>query len=370
MITTYNKPPYFDDYQIADQNADDKTAFDKNYLRILFQPNYAVQTRELNQLQSILQNQIDQLGRSIYKPGTPVIDGISTFTDNIKTVDLTISNFNVKTYFDLQKYIEVRDLDASTPGDTQTLSAEIIGFELLEDDVHRVWLRYTNGTDLYNEFPIGSEVFLRNDEFNLPDGTVDTINGETQIGAVIGTGIGFSLHVDEGVFLINGCFVHTPNQTKYLVKTNKDEFVSGNIVFRTEEIIVDSTDDPTLLDNANGTYNYAAPGADRYTIDLELALQTDDPELNALNPTGVYETSIEEEGVGFVSLLKIANSKVLTAARTEYSQLDRVMAERTFEESGNYTIQPFLVRAREFVNDLNGNDGAYTITQIESNDLY
>jgi len=61
-ITTFNQAPYFDDYNIKDINDSNKTVKDKNYLRILFQPGFAVQTRELNQLQSILQNQIEQIG--------------------------------------------------------------------------------------------------------------------------------------------------------------------------------------------------------------------------------------------------------------------------------------------------------------------
>lgn len=365
MPTTYNKPPYFDDFGIQDPLDNNKTAFDKNYLRILFQPNYAVQVRELNQLQSILQSQIEQFGQSVYKPGTPVIDGITTFNDNISTIDVVITNSNVKDFFDLQEFIEVRGLD-STP---DTMSATIIGYEVLPDETHRIWLRYTSGTDLYRVFPDNAALYLQNDIINLPDNTSDTLIGDTQIGIVTSSGIGFSINVGEGVFFTKGCFVHTDAQTKYLSKTNKDEFVSGNIVFRAEEVIVDATDDVTLLDNANGTSNYAAPGANRYTIELTLAFQTDDVEINALNPSGVYTLDAEEEGVHFVNLLKVSHSKVYAAARTEYTQLTRVMAERTFEESGDYTVNPFLVRAREMVN-VPGGDGAYTLTQIQDNDLF
>ena len=37
------------------------------------------------------------------------------------------------------------------------------------------------------------------------------------------------------------------------------------------EEIVQTDDDPSILDNAQGTANYAAPGADRFAIDLTLA---------------------------------------------------------------------------------------------------
>ena len=53
-ITTYSAAPYSDDF-----------SQDKNYLRILFRPGRSVQVRELNQLQSNIQDQIDKFGRHI-----------------------------------------------------------------------------------------------------------------------------------------------------------------------------------------------------------------------------------------------------------------------------------------------------------------
>ena len=48
--TDLNVAPYYDDFNE-----------DNNYLRTLFRPGYAVQARELTQLQSALQNQIEKL---------------------------------------------------------------------------------------------------------------------------------------------------------------------------------------------------------------------------------------------------------------------------------------------------------------------
>ena len=46
-----NKPPYFDDFNPS-----------KNYAKILFRPGRAIQSRELTQIQSTIQNQISSLG--------------------------------------------------------------------------------------------------------------------------------------------------------------------------------------------------------------------------------------------------------------------------------------------------------------------
>ena len=51
LSTNFNVAPFYDDF--------DET---KNFHRILFRPGLAVQARELTQMQTILQNQIDRFG--------------------------------------------------------------------------------------------------------------------------------------------------------------------------------------------------------------------------------------------------------------------------------------------------------------------
>ena len=63
LNTNLSASPYFDDYDRSD-----------NYYRILFKPATAVQVREVNQLQTMLQDQIEQFGDHILKAGT-ILDG-------------------------------------------------------------------------------------------------------------------------------------------------------------------------------------------------------------------------------------------------------------------------------------------------------
>ena len=58
----FNITPYYDDFD--EQN---------DYYKILFRPGVAVQTREMNQLQSILQNQVSKVGDHLFKDGSMVI---------------------------------------------------------------------------------------------------------------------------------------------------------------------------------------------------------------------------------------------------------------------------------------------------------
>ena len=56
QITDLNVSPYYDDFDEAD-----------NFHRVLFRPGFAIQARELTQLQSILQNQVERHGNHMFK---------------------------------------------------------------------------------------------------------------------------------------------------------------------------------------------------------------------------------------------------------------------------------------------------------------
>jgi len=57
--TTLASAPYYDDF--------DET---KKFHRVLFRPSFPVQARELTQLQTILQNQIERFGDGVFKQGS------------------------------------------------------------------------------------------------------------------------------------------------------------------------------------------------------------------------------------------------------------------------------------------------------------
>ena len=85
--TNLNISPYFDDY---DQ--------DKDYYKILFRPGVSVQARELTQLQTILQNQIERFGDHVFKSGT-IISGVNfNFNEKyeyVKVDDVQVDNLPV-----------------------------------------------------------------------------------------------------------------------------------------------------------------------------------------------------------------------------------------------------------------------------------
>jgi len=64
LNTNFNVDPYYDDF---DEN--------KDFHRILYKPGYAVQSRELTQSQTILQDQIKKFGDHVFKSGSVVTGG-------------------------------------------------------------------------------------------------------------------------------------------------------------------------------------------------------------------------------------------------------------------------------------------------------
>ena len=77
LSTNFNVTPYYDDYDEA-----------KNYYRILFRPGYAVQAREVTQLQTILQKQIERYGQHMFKEGSKVFGGEVSLDTEVKSLKL------------------------------------------------------------------------------------------------------------------------------------------------------------------------------------------------------------------------------------------------------------------------------------------
>ena len=82
--TNLNVSPYFDDFNE-----------DKNFNRILFKPASPVQARELTQLQTILQNQIERFGQHFFKEGSQVIPGQVAYDPLYYAVELVDTFFGV-----------------------------------------------------------------------------------------------------------------------------------------------------------------------------------------------------------------------------------------------------------------------------------
>ena len=349
-ITSYNVAPYHDDLNIKDARGN--SALDKNYLRILFQPGFAIQTREMNQMQSVLQAQIDRLGSSFYRDGQAVLDGEATFRDNIVYVEVTTPTgttlADLTSDILLQPTIEIR-----TEGITGGQYAKVLGVEGITSEVARVYLQSISdisdspAASLNTLVPTGATLHYKED-IQYTSKTL-TVTNTSSIATISANGYGFSSSIQEGIFYVKGSFVHTPAIKRFWIKNSYSEIIRGDVVLAITEKIVTSAQDETLLDNSTGSYNFSGPGADRYSISLDLAFFE--------NPEGVLR-NITNQGANFyiknsqqtfdIARLFTANERTIESVEgIESNNLEKKLAKRTFEESGNYTIKPFKVAVRE-----------------------
>ena len=155
----------------------------------------------------------------------------------------------------------------------------------------------------------------------------------------------------DGILYIDGKFVLHTSQTIYLSKYTHNP--TGSVCVGADEQNIDSGDDETLLDPAQGTYNFTAPGADRYYVSTLLKFFAVGTEID----DGYYEVATVVLG----GLNRTHTSDI-------YAKLGDNLARRTYDESGNYTVKSFPVLVREHLDDTT-NNGLYTEELGGSTDL-
>ena len=109
------------------------------------------------------------------------------------------------------------------------------------------------------------------------------------------------------------------------------DLANSVVGFQAAESIVTENQDSSLNDNALGYENENAPGAHRLKIL---------PALISLDPATAANTS------GFNPIVSYNYGALVskaTAGSNVYSIVGDALAQRTYEESGNYVVNPFVV---------------------------
>ena len=312
-IKTYNQPPYFDDFDAS-----------KNYLRMLFRPGYAVQARELTQLQTVLQNQIGNFATHVFNDGTKIAGGDPVYDTAYEYVklDSTFGSLNVENYYD-------EFVGTTITGQTSGVKATVIQAIAVEDsDPITLYVSYTRGSDNGEQARFSPEETIRSNGSTIREASVQA--GTDAVGQ------GTRYTIQDGVYYVNSNFVATESQTVILSKYNTDE-ANARIMLAVNEKVVTVDDDVSLNDNALGSPNEAAPGAHRYSISLTLVAE--DYSFDARSVDNLIQIAVIKDGT--------VEYNVRT---TEYNEILKLLATRTYEESGNYTVAPFKVSVRDHVN--------------------
>ena len=305
--TDLNVAPYYDDFKE-----------DKNFHRILFRPGFAVQARELTQLQSILQNQIERFGNHVFQEGTLVIPGglsVNKAYDSIKLSSAFAGEtIDVSQYYNATKPVTI-------VGATSGVKARVVGFkEATATTDPLLYVQYISaGNDLVSfVFSNGENIFADTQithttayDANTNSATLVSTNA-TQQGTAVTAG--------NGVYYVRGTFVQMTEQT--IVLSDSDNQASARIGFTVNEELVAPEDDESLTDNASGSSNFAAKGSHRLKFNLVLT---------ALDTNSTADDNFTEIG-------RVLQGGFTTEVRpTEYSVLGDTLARRTFDESGDYS---------------------------------
>lgn len=391
-IKTYQVQPYNDDFARPDVNFNNKTAEEKNFLRILFKPGVSVQVRELNQMQSILQNQIDKLGRGVFKEGpVPKLATEATLDRSVSYVDLNLN----ASLTDLPPYLSfVKGLRLDYGSTGEFIEAEVLHYQALSTTNHyRFYIKYLSSVqdsdveeDNVQEFSANRDVTetvdAGPDTIELTDELIAADQGDRSlyssgqdIGTVVQVGKAIHAKSEEGVFFVKGQFVYAETQDIYAIVPANDYLLNAKVVFKITEKIVNYQTDESLLDNAAGYPNDTAPGADRYTIELKLTILSKDVSDNDFSfiegSEDIFGYTTEVGDTLF--LLEIDDSAVVQVAKPEFSGITDVLAERTREDSGDYTVDPYLIDITGFYNDTDDDSkcgrGVYTLAQMADSDI-
>ena len=305
MAIKFNIEPYWDDYNVP-TSVDGLTPKEK-YNRILFRPGHALQARELTQIQSMLQNQVSSIGDHMFKEGAIVVPGHVHVHNKIDYLKISNPITNITEYVG-----ESMVLGTST--------FKVIHVEAATD---------TDPVTLFGNYVSGN-VFA--DTSVISNGTITA--------TVDSTGHGSLVSVDEGIYYIKKNFVIVKSATIVLSKYTSD--VSFDVGLRVQEEVISAGSDISLTDNALGTPNESAPGAHRYSITTELIKRT-----------------VNETVGDFILLTRLESGKIVKHAReTDYAVIEDTLARRTFDESGNYTVNPFPASVKA---NIGGDDTKLTL---------
>jgi hypothetical protein len=291
--------PYYDDFDES-----------KNFHRLLFRPGYAVQARELTQLQTILQNQIERFGRHIFENGSSVIGGDIIVPEN--------------TYATLQLYTEYN----GTAINVDDFKDELI---VLGSGSSEIQFRCVHvEPETVDDPPTIFGSYITFEQFD--DSTVIKVNSAPVYANTVTNHASLSrlAFLRDSIFFYNGYFVKVPAQSVVISKYYTE--ANCRIGLELEDEIITENSDSTLLDPAQEAFNYQAPGSARYKIELNLATRSLD----------------STDDTKFIELARVENGKLKKLVQYPvYSEIEEVLARRTYDESGNYTVRPFVLNFDE-----------------------
>ena len=337
--TNLNVAPYFDDFDTQ-----------SNYYKVLFKPAYPVQARELNNLQSILQDQVENVGNHFFKEGAKVIPGQTTYLSSFSAVQIEpqFTGLPVSNYLD-------QLINKTLTGRRSGVTAKVVKY-LTDSESERgnytLYVDYVeSSTDSSStkEF-FDNEILTVGETVSFSNTFISPGEGVAQTLAADSSALGSAFGISNGVYFLRGYFVDVFDQLMILDQySNTPSYRIGLYV---QEELVSSESDRSLNDNAQGFSNFTAPGADRLKIAADLAKRDLD----------------DFDDQNFVQIAEVRNGilRELNKGGVFNQQLRDELARRTFDESGHYYVREFVTTMKDSLNNGFGNRGLFNVDQLTS----
>lgn len=326
--------PYFDDFDAS-----------KDYYKVLFKPGFPVQARELTTLQSILQNQISKFGEHFFKEGSMVIPGGVTYNPKYDAVILKKQQSGV----DVSLYLS-ESVGKVVRGSTTGIKARIIDFLLPPNegiDNPTIFVTYIDsGDDSESGTFSDDEVLILEDVLTYGNTTITPGSSFATTKSTDSTTVGSAANISDGVYFVRGTFIQVQQDT--IILEPYVNIPSYRVGLQITEKIVTASQDNSLYDNAKGFNNFSAPGADRLQIKATLSKKP----LDDTNDTN------------FIELLRVKNGEIKRLEEnSDYNIIKDYLAQRTYDESGDYSVRGLSVTVAESLSDGLGNGGVYSPSQ-------
>ena len=394
MATSTSVSPYFDDY-----------SEDKNFYRVLYKPGVAIQSRELNQSQTILQNQIKRVGDYLFNNGQRIKGSNPSVNLDARTIRLTGKNINGQNIVlddflgkyvtslntDIIGYVEfVFERDDPQIGDLPCIVISLKKFNDTNDgfffELDTLYFHNTLTEALNNTSTLLTAVTEQNIVKNITSTATQyskTINfasattlvevgdllvhpslskpiyvtkivNATSVNIDVAPGVNItaeniqfikksscptSIVTQPNTYFYNDGFL-LRSDTQSVVPDKNTAFPSKVIGFYVTEQIITSEDDPSLLDPAIGSSNYFATGADRLKISLSLTAFDVDEDYKATTTDTI------------IPLLTFNRGDIEIVSENNISgELRKELEDRTYDQSGNYVVDPFIVTPSADITD-------------------
>ena len=294
-----------------------------------------------------MQDQIDTFGQGVYKEGSMVVPGGITLNKNVPCILIQNNYLNL----DVENYrtsLDGKIIKGSTSGVRARVLFSVSSTTSTRSNI-TFYLNYLqkaedNETSTFS----AGETFVCESDITYASTTIASGTPLAQLLNSDATSTGSTASVGAGVFFTRGYFVNVAEQTIILDQYGTDP--SYKVGLKVEERIVTADEDATLYDNAIGSTNFSAPGADRFKITLTL----------------VKKLTTAPNSADFIELLRTNSGTIeKKVERSDLGFINDILATRTKEESGNYYVKKFKVDAKENLDD-GFNNGIYAANDVTS----